>query len=523
MSTGVATLPQTNPSGRTAPHRRVLFWVVALLPFLFLALWRLSDGPGLDADDYGQYLMHAEALAEGRPYSDIGYIHSRYRWGLGPQAAPPGLPVTLAVVYKAVGPNLLAMKLVMLCFATAFVLLAGLYFARHGDRLLGLGVALLAGLSPAIVHGSTQLLTDLPCAALIWAVIYIIDLPGRLDAKRIAAVTLLGGYAMSFRVPGAVILPALILFTILRYREHKLRPLVPILIWMLGVTAVALVTSIARFGVIRFSRIFEWHWAEIVENARVYGSVVLFQSHLHPFPWAGANDVYHVVTGLLMLVGLGAWARTGYNKFGTIFAVVYAGVLLVLPIYGGRYLWPLFPFFVFGLLNGVRVVVQRFLPALRQRASATALAFAGVLVVPGMITALREPPEGDLLETPDMQAITRSLEQDRANGAVRVVFFKPRSFAWKTGIPAMGAIRGPAPCLVSEMARARISHVINQQKADATAQNDVRALTASRPELFREELRTPTFVLYRFAVSPSEAAAAEAACPPRSTYVRSAR
>ncbi len=515
MSTDLVSLPRSS--------RRFLLWLAALLPFLVLALWRISDGPGLDADDYGQYLMHAQALAEGRPYADIGYIHSRYRWGLAPQSAPPGLPLTLAAVYRVFGPNILAMKMVMLGFAAAFVLLAGLYFARHEDRRIGLGVALLCGLSPEIVHGSTQLLTDLPFAALLWAIIYIMDLPGRLSAKRLVAVTVIGAFAMSFRVPGAIIFPALILFAVLRYRDHGFRPLVPVGVWVLGLLLVSIVVMpIARFGVIRFSRVFEWHWAEIVGNAGVYGSV-LFQSHLHPFPGTRANDVFHVVTGAFMLVGLVAWLRKAYNKFGTVFAVVYAGVLLVLPIYGARYLWPLFPFFVFGLLNGVRIALQRLLPQFSARASAAALAFAGVLAVPGAITVLRAPREGDLMETADMQQIVRALKQDTAAAAVRVVFFKPRAFAWKTGIPAMGAIRGQAPCLVSELARARITHVINRQNADPTAQNDIRTLTSSRPELFREEVRTPAFVLYRVAVIPSEAAVATAACPPPGRYVRSAR
>jgi 4-amino-4-deoxy-L-arabinose transferase-like glycosyltransferase len=142
--------------------RESLVWILALVPFLALALWRLRDGPGLNADDYGQYLMHAQALAEGRPYTDIGYIYSPFRWGIGPAAAPPGLPLTLAVIYKLLGPNIIVMRLVMLCFATVFVLIAGLYFAQHQDRHIGLGVALLCALSPAIVHSSTQLLTDLP-------------------------------------------------------------------------------------------------------------------------------------------------------------------------------------------------------------------------------------------------------------------------------------------------------------------------------------------------------------------------
>jgi hypothetical protein len=384
--------------------------------------------------------MHAQALAEGRSYSDIGYIYSRFRYGLGPQSAPPGLPLTLAAVYKLFGPNLVAMRVVLLCFATAFVLLAGLYFARQRDLLVGIGVAVLCGLSPGIAHGSTQLLTDLPCAALLWAVIYLMDLPGRFNAPRLLAITILGAFAMAFRLPGAVLFPALSLFTVLRYRDHGLRPLIPVLAWVLGVAALTAVAPLGRFAVIRFGRVLEWDQAQMIANLRAYLPVVI-ESHLHPFRSPRANDLFHAFTGVIMAVGLIAWMRTAFNRFGAIFAAVYAGLLVVLPIQQGRYLWPLFPFFVFGLLNGVRVIVLRIWPSFPQRASAAALAFAAVLATPAVINASNEPRRGDLLAVPEVKELVRELEKDEAAGPVRVVFYKPRSFAWRTRSSPMHSLR----------------------------------------------------------------------------------
>jgi hypothetical protein len=514
LSTEFGTSTAASASEPPRSGLRILLWAAALLPFLFLALWRLPDGPGIDADDYGQYLMHAQALAEGRSYSDIGYIYSRLRYGLGPQSAPPGLPLTLAAVYKVLGPNILAMKFVMLGFAAAFVLLAGLYFARHQDRLLGIGVALLCGLTPSIAHNATQLLTDLPTAALLWAVIVLVDLPGRLNTARLVAITILGAGALSFRLPAAVLFPALIVFTALRYRVHGWRPLLPVLVWVLGVVALAAATSLRSFAVIRFGRVLEWDLGQIVANARTYLPVV-FDSHLHPFGAPLANDLFHVLTSLVMAVGLVAWARKAFAKFGTIFAVLYAGLLLVVPFSQARYAWPLAPFFVFGLLNGVRVGLLRMWPAHAQRASATALALAAALVAPAMIRTIHEPRRGDLMATPDVQALVRELEKDTATGPVRVVFYKPRAFAWRTGIPAMGDVRGSAPCLISEFARARITHVVGLEGSRAALQKDIRALSESRPDLFLEEFRNREFVLYRFAVPSAEATDARAACTPQ--------
>src|SRR5687768_6485479 len=100
---------------------RPLPWVAVLLPFLLLAIWRSTSGPGVQADDYAQYLLHADALAEGRSYGDIPYIYSPYARWIGPKMAMPGVPLVLSVVQRIFGPNLAIMKALMLSFAVAFV------------------------------------------------------------------------------------------------------------------------------------------------------------------------------------------------------------------------------------------------------------------------------------------------------------------------------------------------------------------------------------------------------------------
>src|SRR6185369_8314830 len=79
---------------------RTWLWVLAMLPFAVLALIRAADGPALTDDDSAQYLMHARALAHGKPYTSIPYIFSPMNRWIGPKAAPPGLPFLLAAVQK---------------------------------------------------------------------------------------------------------------------------------------------------------------------------------------------------------------------------------------------------------------------------------------------------------------------------------------------------------------------------------------------------------------------------------------
>jgi hypothetical protein len=138
------------------------------------------------------------------------------------------------------GENLFVLRLVMLAFATAFVLGAGCYFARREDPLLKLGVSLLVGALVPISQTSAQILSDLPFAALVWFLISVCDREGYWGARRIVAATLLLAVAMSFRTAGIAIIPAVLLFTVLQFRQHRWRPAVAVFVCAaLGVAAVA--------------------------------------------------------------------------------------------------------------------------------------------------------------------------------------------------------------------------------------------------------------------------------------------
>ena len=85
-------------------------WVVALVPTLVLGALRWSAGPGIGAEDYAQYELHAHALARGLPYRDTGYLPSPLNAGHGPGVLPPGVPAVLAVAYRVLGEQPAATK-----------------------------------------------------------------------------------------------------------------------------------------------------------------------------------------------------------------------------------------------------------------------------------------------------------------------------------------------------------------------------------------------------------------------------
>jgi len=176
-------------------------------------------------------------------------------------------------------------------------------------------------------------------------------------------------------------------------------------------------------------------------------------------------------------------------------------MLVLLPYNEGRYLWPLFPFFVFGLLNGIRVVVARFAHMQTNRAAVAALIFAMILAPLAMVRALAQPRQRDLMAEPEVTAVVQAIRESAPNDSPHVVFYKARSFAWSTGMPTMGAIGGSQECLISELLRGRITHVVLGSMTvgfKAVQQQDLLRLQRARTELFEPLLRTEHFAVYRF-------------------------
>jgi hypothetical protein len=176
-------------------------------------------------------------------------------------------------------------------------------------------------------------------------------------------------------------------------------------------------------------------------------------------------------------------------------------------------LWPLFPFLVFGLLNGIRVLVARS-PVYSRSAAAFTLLVALALVPPAMARVIAEPRQENLMELAEVQQLVRAVRASSPSSPPRVIFYKPRSFAWATGIPAMGAIGGSRECLLAEFASGRITHVIlgSMVGLNPVQQRDLAQLRLERPDIFAQILRTEHFVVYRTRLAELEAVAASAAC-----------
>lgn len=493
------------------PRRRALpLLLLALVPAVILVAIRWNAGSGLESEDPAQYLLHARTIAEGRPYRDTGYLFSPYNPSVGDPAYPVGVPLILAAVIKVAGEHEQLLKAVSLVLALGFFAAAGAYFAIVDRRLvLGATVTMMLGLSPAIATSSLETQTDLPFGLFLWLLLIAADRAERWSWPRVAGITALGLAALAVRTQGLAIIPAMLCVAVIRRRELGWRAVVPPVAWVL----ISVTTGLTRLP----AAVAGSSWrspdqliANIGQAIRHYPSAV-FDAMLYPFPGNLANDAYHLVAAILMLVGLVDWVRSGGpGRAALWFAMGYTASVVILPYAIARYIWSLYPIIAFGLLNGIRLVVRKLLPAARPEAPDWSAAAAGAVVALGSIAmVVSSPAPGSFASRPETVALFGELRQRNARQPIRVAFIRPRWLALRTGIAA-SPLWNAAPATVEpELQRLCLTHVVlgtmgMSQPSDST----LRQAMALAPAHFEREYGNEAFELYRYtALRPDS-------CPP---------
>ena len=501
--------PQAAKPSRLSRRSKAILWSAVVVVTLLPALWEWKYAPQLNADDRGQYLMHAEALAEGRPYTDIGYIYTRYASRTGPRIAPPGWPLTLAPLVKLVPQSETPIKLVVLMSLVAFIAVSGQYFARRFDFWLGIATALTVGIALQASVTPAFGLADITFAALIWGVISLIDSSRPWSGSRTALITAAGLAAFLYRTAALPLIPAVFLFAIVRRREQRWRPLVPLLVW-----SAYFAFSFGALEVGRLPPVPDGIMAQPVASeaspqdpgccpvvvslgrrAWNYRSAS-FESHLYPLPWAWGNDLYHAASSALMLVGLILWLASARRHFLPLFALTYAAMLILSSAGSNRYLWPLFPVLAFALFRGVQWAVQFAFPRLRA-GQVTAL-IAGALAMGALFRQAAGPAPWPLVSHPSVQELFRAVENEDARATVRVGFSKPRTLSWETGVPAMPLFTARPEIVFDELRRQRITHVaVGSLGLRPEIATFWRGLVVDHPERFVVEFTNQDFDLYR--------------------------
>ena len=459
LSIASSSPTEAPPLDRRPSHHWV--FVLFLLPFALLAARHWSWDPPIGSGDYAQYLAHARALVEGRPYTDIGYIYHPSAPMVGPRAYPPGLPVTLAPIVAIGGVHSPWLRVLMLLSVLAFAFLS---YRRLAKDIAPWQAAFAAGVAAFVAEarfGTLAPLSDAGFCALIWATILAVDSATSWTWRRTALVTALGFAAMSYRVPGVVLIPALGLYALVSWKQTRGRALIPVAVWTLSGFAVIASRSIdvpfASFLVPKVANIV----ARLESVVRVYSRAAL-DAQLYPFPNDTANDVYHVLASIAMISGGAALIWRLRRTMLATTSVTYIAMLIASPAMIGRYLWPLFPVLVAGLALGVTATFRVLARRLNMPTRGPAIAAGALLLfaLGALRRELRSPVRASDARMPERIALFDRLRETNQREPIRVVYSNPRVLTLETRVPAMAFLFETPSRHLAALHDRRITHLV---------------------------------------------------------------
>ncbi len=440
-----------------------------MLPFAALAVHHWHWLPVAAAGDYAQYLSHALALVEGRPYRDIGYIYHRSTWQIGPASYPPGWPLTLAPLVAIDGVHSPLIRILVLGMMAAFAYLAFRRLSRsHEPWQAALGASFAAMAIEADL-GTIAPLSDPGFCALVWAVVLAVDTTGAWSGQRVLGVTLLGFATIAYRQAGVAMIPAMTAFALLQRRVLGWRPLAPAVAWSVAALVVVasdlprLLAAGAGSSLVRalMGR------SPILLNVRQ----ALLSAELYPFGKGVFSDIYHIVATIFLVIGAVRFVRREYGSFLFLLCCFYATMLMAVPVGDARYQWPFFPLFGTFVVSGATVGAQWLAVQARlsERAGRVGAAVCvSAVLLSATVMAMQHPAPRAFAGDPAAEELFAWLRATNAQAPMRLAIDNPRVLSLETHIPAMGIPRLDSPEQLAAMDEERITHFIAEDTEEAT-------------------------------------------------------
>ena len=497
---------RAEPAGLVAPaitRRSVAWLVVFLLPFAGLAVHQWHWDPPSGSGDYAQYLLQAKAIVEGRASTSTGYIFHPDAWSIGPADYPPGWPLTLAPLVALVGVHSPWFRVLTLVITAAMAVLAWRRLLMDVTPWQAAAGAGFAALALEAARGTLLPISDPGFAALLWAMVYAVDTTKNWTWSRIVLVTALGGAATAFRLVGVALLGGFGLYALATWRRHHGRAAIPVVMWgAIGVVALAIGAVHLYDGPNFLVGV-----TGMASRLSVYRGA-LFGAALYPSAIAGINTAYHIVSSVLIGVGLVVLTGRIWRSYLGAACLAYLGLLFTVSLAEPRYAWPLYPVAAAALAVGLTTVLERlrrWIPSLP--AATIALAMVAGVGIAAFRAELRHGPPPSLVGTADARALFDWIRRANSATPMRMAFFNPRVLALETGVSAMGHVRRSAPGHLLAYAEVGITHLITQSDDQSDCpQRLANTLPATFPERFRLVYENPGFRVYRVlpATSPAD-------------------
>jgi hypothetical protein len=394
----------------------------ALACLILVLLWAVLFRPGVSVmggGDFALYLLHAQALAEGRPYGDTGFVYNPAAAIMSPATYPPGLPLVLAPVVAVLGLDFTAVKLVMLGALMALLwLLHRLALPEFGPRWSAV-LVLAAGLSPAILMRRDAIGADIPFAA--WCLLALLGARGRPALLAIGV-----AMALLTRSIGIVLVAALALDLLFRAAPMR-RRLAPALAAGVAVAVAGTLLLPADNATYAgyFARLDATGLARHLLSAGLaYASAVV---ELFGLSFGRVANL-PILLALVALIGTGLVLRLRRGADGVaLFVLLYGAALVAYPVHlePTRYALPILPLLLLLALEPLRGRVP------------PAAALAALALLYGPFYATRTPAAEPPLtaDSPEVQGLVAAMQATPPD--TLFLARNPRLFVLLGGRPAL--------------------------------------------------------------------------------------
>ena len=430
-----------------SPRREFIIVSAVIVSIMGFYLLTMRPGHRWGGDAF-QYISHARNIAEGRKYSDTGYIFNPYA-PLAPQTYPPVLPLFLTLPYRFFGLNLEAMKYFMLFPVGGFLVAFYVWVRRRISPSAAIWLLLVMGMNPFLWAFKENILSDVPFLAFLCLTFFLVDkLEDKLEegawnrTETIFLSVAVGGsiyLCFGTRAVGLVLLPALIAYDLLRFRRVRFSSL--------------MIVAVASSLVLVQNR--------LLETLNHYNTMAGGAAFLHNFPLGLVRNIEHNLISVLFLPSISEFGRGGLRLVVVgggvlvllglastwsvlflkrqmavydVFGVLYLGMIAILPFGLFRYYMPLVPLFLVYLAHALQT--SSFLGNLRalQLLFFPTVALLSISATIFYATSVRSSLRNGVHAVPAVE-LFEYVREEVPEDAV-CVFSKPRVLALFTGRPA---------------------------------------------------------------------------------------
>jgi len=311
-------------------------------------------------DDFAMYLIHAENIATGKPYTETGFIYNELAPTYAPQSYPPGFPLLLAIVQPLFGLDFLAYKIYILFFFLFFLWLVFVWLKDKLDVKYIVGIIILLGFAPFIWQLRDSVLSDMPAATFTLAAIVIYE--KAMKSKKWLHFILLAFliyFTYSIRTIGIVLLPAIFLDAVFNRTQKYLRVFIILPFFLLFIWAQSKLfqQDDSYFGILINI------YSQLSLHEVFQMLIVAIKNYFNAFSDFFIGSYHNILTNsivfymgmVLFLIGF-LWKT--FKAVGLIEFLFLGSLLIILfwPSYQGlRFFIPLLPMYLYYIVCGINM------------------------------------------------------------------------------------------------------------------------------------------------------------------------